>query len=128
MKLDNSKNPEASLKALFPQPIDCGEGVSVQPFSLATYCLLEKIGSYVIIPHEPDQMEILKTFYICSHEPREVFANIGRLDEVALDWASSVSPRISARITEAILEQILTVRQAMPPAKEGDEKKAVTVG
>lgn len=128
MKLDNSKNPEASLKALFPQPIDCGEGVFVEPFSLATYALLEKIGSYVIIPHKPDQMEILKTFYICTHEPRGIFRKLDELDEVSLEWASRLTPSLSAKITEAIMEQIAVVRGAMPPPKENDEKKATTVG
>ena len=55
MELNNTVNPKAAIEALFPQPIDCGEGVEVKPFSLATYALLEKIGSYIIFPHEPTQ-------------------------------------------------------------------------
>lgn len=123
MTQDNSKNPQASLKALFPQPIDCGEGVSVQPFSLATYALLEKIGSYVIKAHEPDSLEVLRTFYICTHDARGIFREFAELDDKALEWAMKLSPQISGKITAAIAEQIRIVRGAMPPAKDGDEKK-----
>lgn len=126
--INNTVNPKSALAALFPQPIDCGNGVSVQPFSLATYALLEKIGSYVIFPHEPTQEEILKTLYICTHDPKEVFRDIDNLLQNAVDWASEQYPSIVDKVTSAIMRQIEIVRNAMPPTKEIDAKKAVTDG
>ena len=126
--INNTVNPKSALAALFPQPIDCGNGVSVQPFSLATYALLEKIGSYVIFPHEPTQDEILKTLYICTHDPKEVFRDIDNLLQNAVDWASEQYPSIVDKVTSAIMRQIEIVRNAMPPTKEIDAKKAVTDG
>lgn len=128
MELNNTVNPKAAIEALFPQSIDCGEGVEVKPFSLATYALLEKIGSYIIFPHEPTQEETLRSFYICTHDPKEVFANLGDLDALAFDWASKLTPKMVKTITEAIFKQISIVKDAMPPEQEIDGKKAVTDG
>lgn len=124
MELNNTSNPKPALEALFPQPIDCGNGVLVKPFSLATYALLEKIGSYIIFPHKPEQGEILKTLYICTHDAKEVFKSFSTLDDLAYGWAETVPPYMLDTITDAVLKQIKTVRDAMPPAKETDAKKA----
>jgi len=121
MELNNTVNPKAALDALFPQPIDCGEGVEVKPFSLATYALLEKIGSYIIFPHEPTQEEVLKTLYICTHDAKQVFKDFDKLGDLAFDWASGLRPAMVNTITEAILKQVDAVRRAMPP-EEGPEK------
>lgn len=128
MELNNTLNPKPALEALFPQPIDCGNGVLVRPFSLATYALLEKIGSYIIVPHKPEQSEILKTLYICTHSAKEVFRGFDKLDDLAFDWAETVPPYLLNTITEAVMKQIQTVRDAMPPAKELDGKKVRTDG
>lgn len=121
MQLNNTVNPKAALDALFPQPIDCGEGVEVKPFSLATYALLEKIGSYIIFPHEPTQEETLRSLYICTHDAKEVFKDFDKLDDLAFDWASTLRPAMVNTITDAILKQVDAVRRAMPP-EEGPEK------
>lgn len=128
MEINNTVNPKAALEALFPQPIDCGEGVWVKPFSLATYALLEKIGSYIIFPHEPTQEETLASLYICTHEPKEVFRDFDELKDKAIDWAGTLRPAMFKTISDAILKQIQAVKNAMPPEKAGDEKKAVTDG
>ena len=122
MELNNTVNPKAAIEALFPQPIDCGEGVEVKPFSLATYALLEKMGSYIIFPHEPTQEETLRSFYICTHDAKDVFVNLDKLDELAFDWASKLTPKMVKTITEAIFKQINLVKEAMPPNEEGPEK------
>lgn len=127
-KINNTINPEAALNALFPQSIDCGEGVFVKPFSLATYALLEKIGSYIIFPHEPTQEETLMSFYICTHDAKEVFKKIDNLQDLAIDWAATLRPSMFKQISDAILKQIQIVKNAMPPEKETDGKKAVTDG
>lgn len=127
-KLNNTINPAPALNALFPQSIDCGNGVVVKPFSLATYALLEKIRSYIIIPHQPSQEEVLKTFYICTHDARDTFKRFDELDALAFDWAETVPPYLIDTITEAVLKQVEIVKNAMPPAKETDAKKAQTDG
>lgn len=127
-QINNTLNPKSALEALFPQSIDCGNGVSVRPFSLATYALLEKIGSYIIVPHTPTQEEILKTLYICTHEAKKIFNEIDRLDELAFAWADTLPPYMLDIVTNAVLKQIETVRNAMPPAKETDAKKVRTDG
>ena len=123
MELNNTVNPKAAIEALFPQPIDCGEGVEVKPFSLATYALLEKIGSYIIFPHEPTQEETLSSLYICTHDAKEVFKNLNKLDELAFEWASTLRPDMVNIITDAILKQVEVVKKAMPP--EDDQKKTL---
>ncbi len=128
MEINNTVNPKSALEALFPQSIDCGEGVAVKPFSLATYALLEKIKSYIIFPHEPTQEEIIMSLYICTHDPKEIFKHFEDLQDRAVDWADSLKPVMVQKITEAVFKQIQAVRNAMPPEKAGDEKKAVMAG
>ena len=128
MEINNTVNPKSALEALFPQSIDCGEGVVVKPFSLATYALLEKIGSYIIFPHEPTQEETLASLYICTHDPKEIFKHFEDLQDNAIEWAETIRPSMFQKITDAILKQVEAVKNAMPQEKEGDEKKAVTDG
>lgn len=123
MQLNNTVNPKAAIEALFPQSIDCGEGVEVKPFSLATYALLEKIGSYIIFPHEPTQEETLKSLYICTHDAKDVFKNLDKLSELAFEWASTIKPSMVNTITDAVLKQINLVKNATPP--EDDQKKTL---
>lgn len=128
MELNNTVNPKAAIEALFPQSIDCGEGVEVKPFSLATYALLEKMGSYIIFPHEPTQEETLKSLYICTHDAKEVFKNFDKVGELAFEWASTLRPVMVNTITDAILKQVAAVKKAMPPEEEDLGKKAATDG
>lgn len=122
MELNNTVNPKAAIEALFPQSIDCGEGVEVKPFSLATYALLEKMGSYIIFPHEPTQEETLKSLYICTHDAKQVFKDFDKLVDLAFEWASKLTPKMVTVITDAIYKQISVVKSAMPPDEEGPEK------
>ena len=123
MELNNTVNPKAAIEALFPQPIDCGEGVEVKPFSLATYALLEKIGSYIIFPHDPSQEETIRSLYICTHDAKEIFKNFDKLTELAFEWASTIRPSMVNTITDAVLKQINLVKNATPP--EDDQKKTL---
>lgn len=128
MEINNTVNPKSALEALFPQSIDCGEGVVVKPFSLATYALLEKIKSYIIFPHEPTQEETLASLYICTHDAKDTFKKFDLLQDLSIEWAETLRPEMFQKITDAVLKQIEVVKNAMPPEKEGDEKKAVTDG
>lgn len=125
--------PRAVLDAILPQSIDCGFGVSVRPFTLATYAVLERIGSYILMPHQPDPMEVIRSLYVCCTDPRET-APIARegggeeLDSRAVAWADRLPPGIVGTITDAVRMQIGRVRAAMPPPSEGRLKKAETAG
>lgn len=117
-------NPEASIKALFPKSIDCGMGVEVKPLTLGHYALLEKVNSYLINgDHVPDSMEVIRTYYICTHSSKEVLENYDNLDESAFQWADSLPPSINSRIASAILEQIEAMSKVVPIV--GDSKKKV---
>lgn len=133
MEQDDSRNPPEAVEALFPQSIDCGEGVAVRPFSLAIYAMLEKIGSYIILPHDPDQAEVLESLYVCTHDPRPTMKLLqegGRpaLLDAAVAWASGVPPYLLSTITDAVRTQIQRVRAVVPPPREGDKKKDPTGG
>lgn len=134
MEVERPQNPPQALAALFPGVIDCGEGVVVQPFSLATYALLEKIGSYILEDHQPDPVEVIESLYVCTHDAADVMKDLSRNDgrealrEKAAAWASRVPPYLLRTITAAIKTQIKRVRDVIPPPKEGELKKAATAG
>lgn len=134
MEVERPQNPPQALAALFPEVIDCGEGVVVQPFSLATYALLEKIGSYILEDHQPDPVEVIESLYVCTHDAADVMKDLSRNDgrealrEKAATWASRVPPYLLRTITAAIKTQIKRVRDVIPPPKEGELKKAATAG
>lgn len=134
MEVERPQNPPQALAALFPEVIDCGEGVVVQPFSLATYALLEKIGSYILEDHQPDPLEVIESLYVCTHDAADVMKDLSRNDgrealrEKAAAWASRVPPYLLRTITAAIKTQIKRVRDVIPPPKEGELKKAATAG
>ena len=134
MEVEKPQNPPQALAALFPEVIDCGEGVVVQPFSLATYALLEKIGSYILEDHQPDPVEVIESLYVCTHDAADVMKDLSRNDgreaimEKAAAWASRVPPYLLRTITAAIRTQIKRVRDVVPPPKEGELKKAATAG
>ena len=134
MEVEKPQNPPQAVAALFPEVIDCGEGVVVMPFSLATYALLEKVGSYILEDHQPDPVEVIESLYICTHSAQDVMHTLSLADgrellrDRAAAWASTVPPYLLRTITAAIKTQIKRVRDVIPPPKEGELKKAATAG
>lgn len=123
----SNTNPKASIKALFPEPITCGMGVEVKPLTLAHYALLEKIGSYLVNgDHTPDSMEVIRTYYICTHSSKDVLESFGNLDELAFQWAESLPPSMNGRIAEAILDQINAMSKVIPVVDDGKKKALET--
>lgn len=120
-------NPVKAIEAIFPGDIDVGNGISVKPLSLAHYALLEKIHSYIICDdHEPDSIEVLKTFYICAHDAKDVFKDLDNLGEIALEWGDKLPPYLTDKIIEAISKQIDNMLNVSPTVDDG--KKKVTPG
>ena len=117
-------NPKASIDALFPKAIDCGFGVEVQPLTLAHYALLEKVHSYLVsTDHKPDSIEIVKTFYICTHSAKDVMENFDDLDSLAFEWAENLPPCMTQIMTENIFKQIEAMRKVIPVGNESGKKK-----
>ena len=122
----SKSNPESSINALFPEPIDCGFGVSVYPLTLAHYALLEKIDSYLVNgTHVPDSLEVVKTLYICTHSARDVMANFKSLDADAFEWAERLPPSANNIIAKAIIKQIEAMSKVIPVIGDDDKKKVV---
>lgn len=120
----SKSNPESSLNALFPEPIDCGFGVSVYPLTLAHYALLEKINSYLVNgDHVPDSIEVIKTLYICTHSAKETMVNFDSLEHDAFEWAEHLPPSANNIIVNAILKQIATMSKVIPVIGDDDKKK-----
>ena len=122
----SKSNPESSINALFPEPIDCGFGVSVYPLTLAHYALLEKIDSYLVNgTHAPDSLEVVKTLYICTHSAKDVMTNFNSLDADAFEWAERLPPSANNIIAKAIIKQIEAMSKVIPVIGDDDKKKVV---
>lgn len=118
-------DPKSSINALFPEPIDCGFGVTVHPLTLAHYALLEKIDSYLVnADHAPDSLEVIKTLYICSHSAADVMTIFPDLDYKAMEWAENLPPMMNDIIAKAILKQIGAMSKVQPII---DDKKKLMV-
>lgn len=114
-------NPKASINAIFPQEIDVGYGIKVLPLTLAHYALLEKINSYLITSdHVPDSIEVIQTFYICTHDAKEVFENFDTLPKISMEWANTLSPVLTHPLANAIRKQFDAVMDVVPVS---DDKK-----
>lgn len=116
--------PKSSIDALFPEPIDCGFGVTVYPLTLAHYALLEKINSYLVnANHAPDALEVIRTLYICTHNSADVMRIFPDLDCTAMEWAETLPPMMNDRIVKAILKQIDAMSKVVPIVDEDTDKK-----
>lgn len=121
-------NPDLSIKAMFPREIDCGFGVVVKPLTLGHYALLEKIDSYLVNGnHAPDSLEVIKTFFICTHSAREVLSDFDNLESRAFEWAESLPPTMTGAISDAILEQIDLMAKVIPHVGNDSKKKALVM-
>lgn len=119
-----NSNPKSAVNALFPVPIEVGEGVSVYPLTLAHYALLEKINSYLVNgDHVPDSIEVVRTLYICTHSARETMNKFNSLDDEAFEWAEKLPPYLTTAITGAIKEQIDAMMKVVPVIGDDSKKK-----
>lgn len=117
-------NPKKAIAALMPPAIDCGEGASVHPMTLAMWAALERIESPLITGKPAkDTMDLLPSLYLLTHGAAEILS--GNLLAKAYEWADTVSPLVMERIRRACAEQITVVTDVIP---EGGKKKLQTVG
>jgi hypothetical protein len=117
-------NPKKAIAALMPPAIDCGEGASVLPMTLAMWAALERIESPLITGKPAkDTMDLLPSLYLLTHGAAEILS--GNLLAKAYEWADTVSPLVMERIRRACDEQITVVTDVIP---EGGKKKLQTAG
>lgn len=117
-------NPKKAIAALLPPAIDCGEGASVHPMTLAMWAALERIESPLITGKPAkDTMDLLPSLYLLTHGAAEIIS--GNLLAKAYEWADTVSPLVMERIRRACAEQITVVTNVIP---EGGKKKLLTAG
>lgn len=119
-------NPKSSTNALFPKPIECGYGVEVYPLTLAHYALLEKINSYLVNgDHEPDTIEVIQTYYICTHDAKDLINDFDNLKNNSFEWASGLPPSVSLAISNAVKTQIELMMKVLPVTDDGKKKVQV---
>lgn len=119
----SKSNPKAALNAIFPEKIKVGNGVEVYPLTLAHYALLEKINSYLVNgDHDPDAVETMETFYICTHEAAEVFRDFSDIGAKAMEWGATLPPYMARLIAPAIKRQIDLMSGAIPDVNDGKKK------
>ena len=117
-------NPKKAIAALMPPVIDCGEGASVLPMTLAMWAALERIESPLITGKSAkDTMDLLPSLYLLTHGAAEILS--GNLLAKAYEWADTVSPIVMERIRRACAEQITVITDVIP---EGGKKKLQTAG
>lgn len=117
-------NPKSAIDALFPTPIKCGCGVEVHPLTLGHYALLEKIDSYLVNGgHAPDSIEVILTYYICTHSAKDIMNDFENLKENAFEWAENLPPSVSNEIASAIMKQINAMTKVIPVIGDDGKKK-----
>lgn len=118
----SKSNPRKAVAAFLPAPIPIpGTGETVQPFSLATYGILEKIGSPLVMPAQGSvtALDLIPSLYVVTHDAEEVLAGDIAADSVA--WAKTLPPPALLPIEEAARRQIGAVIDVLP---ESAKKKA----
>ena len=122
----SKSNPRKAGAAFLPAPIPIpGTGETVQPFSLATYGILEKIGSPLVVPAQGSvtALDLIPSLYVVTHDAEEVLAGDIAADSVA--WAKTLPPPALLPIEEAARRQIGAVIDVLPESakkksREGD--------
>lgn len=119
-------NPRKAVSALLPAPIRIGAlGVEVRPFTLATFAVLEKIGSPMLPSDGPVRagvFDLVPTLYAATHGPAECLDQLadGTFARRAIEWADTVPGTAMPLLKDAILRQVGTVYDVVP---ESPQKK-----
>lgn len=118
-------NPKKAVKALFPEDIKIADGLVVHPLTLGHYALLEKIGSFLAaFDHDPDPIEVVKTYYICTHDSKYVLKHLDTLDDDAMDWADTIPRKYVDALGEALYKQINAMTDVIPEVQDDKKKEA----
>ena len=118
----SATNPSKAVAAFLPAPIPIpGTAEAVLPFSLATYGILEKIGSPLVVPAQGPvtALDLIPSLYVVTHDAADVLA--GDLAADSLAWAKTLPPTALPAIERAARRQIGVFIDVLP---EADKKKA----
>lgn len=116
----SKSNPEKAMAALVPAPINVGD-MSVRPFTLGMYAILERIKSPMLVPGEHnDILTTIPTLYAVTHDPADVLDNLADIDRVALAWADTLHPSVMPKLKDACTAQFKAMLDVIT---EPDEKK-----
>ena len=117
----SATNPRKAVAAFLPAPIPIpGTAEAVQPFTLAHYGILEKIGSPLVMPVQGPvtALDLIPSLYVVTHDAAEVLAGDIAADSVA--WAKTLPPTVLLPMEQAARRQIGVFIDVLP---ESDEKK-----
>lgn len=120
-------NPEKAVAAIIPEPIVTPEGVEVRPLTLATFALLERIGSPTLVECQTNTLDLIPSLYIMTHDPREVLDRYGDLPALAVAWADTLPPHAIGAIEAAAAVQIRRMLDVIAD-EAGGKKKPTTAG
>lgn len=126
-----SQNPAIAREALAPSPRVVG-ALTLQPVTLGTVLVLEKIGSPLLTAKPGDAvsaLELFRTVYVLTHPVDEVLALHARgaaaFDTTVIQWASQVTIADLEPLTRAVIEHLAAAfapsAQLSPPRQEGVE-------
>ena len=121
----SATNPRKAVAAFLPAPIPIpGTGEAVQPFSLATYGILEKIGSPLVMPVEGPvtALDLIPSLYVVTHDAAEVLAGDIAADSVA--WAKTLPPTVLLPMEQVARRQIGVLIDVLPEAAKKKAGKA----
>ncbi len=113
----SATNPRKAVAAFLPAPIPIpGTAETVQPFSLATYGILEKIGSPLVMPVQGPvtALDLIPSLYVVTHDAAEVLAGDIAADSVA--WAKTLPPTVLLPMEQAARRQIGVLIDVLPEA------------
>ncbi len=120
-------NPRKATTAIFPAPLDCGEGAVVQPLTLGMFAALERISSPFVTGKEPkDLLELIPSLYLVTHDPRDVFR--GNILDLSMQWANTVSIAVVETIRDAAYKQMNAYFDVIPEIDDAEPKKKTTDG
>lgn len=112
--------PRKALAALLPPSIPIeGTHEVVRPFTLATFAVLERIGSPLLAAGgpAPDALALLPSLYAACRGPAAALESDNLLRD-AVRWADALPPRALGAIDAAARRQIARVLDVAPQAKK----------
>ena len=121
----SATNPRKAVAAFLPAPIPIpGTAEAVQPFSLATYGILEKIGSPLVMPVQGPvtALDLIPSLYVVTHDAAEVLAGDIAADSVA--WAKTLPPTVLLPMEQAARRQIGVLIDVLPEAAKKKAERA----
>jgi hypothetical protein len=111
-----SRTPSRVLDAFFPEII-VAAGLTLQPFTLGSYMLLEKVGSPLISGGDVRAADVATAAVLLSlpaARARSLAADRAALDAAAFDFADRLAPTDLATLGERIAQHLNAAFATVP--------------